>query len=384
MGAPPRMMRTRLPAAALVFALVMALATPGLADSIDQRRSATQAKKAQAAAKLDTAKADDDQLETALRDLDSSVADQSSTTEAATQAATAARAAVGSAEARLAATEAKMSQLKGAASAMAVRAYVHPGSDTLLGMLGSVDLDEASRRQTLLGHVAATDSDVLGQLRATRQDEQAEQSDLGRLRDQAEQRRAAAAAHLADLEKTRTDQARLKSALDARIAEYTSEVEALARDEASIENLIRSRQSSAPALGPAPAPGAVGKTSAFGLIWPASGPITSPFGMRWGAMHAGIDIGAGFGAPIRAAKAGVVISASSTSGGYGMLTVIDHGGGFSTLYGHQSRFAVSAGETVAQGQVIGYVGCSGHCTGPHLHFETRVNGTPQNPMNYLP
>jgi murein DD-endopeptidase MepM/ murein hydrolase activator NlpD len=101
-------------------------------------------------------------------------------------------------------------------------------------------------------------------------------------------------------------------------------------------------------------------------------------------MHTGIDIGAGFGAPIRAAKSGVVISVSSSSGGYGMLTVIDHGGGFSTLYGHQSRFAVSGGETVTQGQVIGYVGCSGHCTGPHLHFETRVNGTPQNPMNYLP
>jgi murein DD-endopeptidase MepM/ murein hydrolase activator NlpD len=378
------MTQTRLPAAALVFTLVMALATPGFADSLEQRKAANQAKKAQAAAKLDTAKADDAQLESALRTLDSSLADQSSTTETASQAAAAAKTAVGSAEARLAATEAKMSALRGAASAMAVRAYVHPGSDALLGMLGSVDLDEASRRQTLLGHVAATDSDVLGQLRATRQDEQAEQTDLGRLRDQADKRRAAAASRLADLQRTRSDQARLKSALDSRIAEYTAEVQALARDEANIENLIRSRQSSSPTVGPAPAPGAVGKTSSFGLIWPASGPITSPFGMRWGSMHTGIDIGAGFGAPIRAAKSGVVISVSSSSGGYGMLTVIDHGGGFSTLYGHQSRFAVSGGETVTQGQVIGYVGCSGHCTGPHLHFETRVNGTPQNPMNYLP
>ncbi|MGI9032378.1 MAG: hypothetical protein DLM54_04165 [Acidimicrobiales bacterium] len=377
------MIKTRLPAAALVFALVMARAIPGFADSGDQRRSADQAKRAEVAAKLDTMKADDAQLEAALRDLDTNVADQSSSADAASQAASASQAAVGSAQARLAATESKMSRLRAAASAMAVRAYVHPGSDALIGMLGSTTLDEASRRQTLLSHVAATDTDVLGQLRANRQDEQAEQTDLGRLRDQADARRAAAAARLADLQKARTDQARLKSALDARIAEYTAEVQALARDEATIENLIRSRQSAAPSVGPAPVIGATGAASSSGLIWPASGPMTSPFGMRWGALHAGIDIAAGYGAPIRAAKAGVVISAVSESG-YGMVTIIDHGGGFSTVYAHQSQFAVSGGATVAQGQVIGYVGCSGHCTGPHLHFETRVNGTPQNPMNYLP
>jgi murein DD-endopeptidase MepM/ murein hydrolase activator NlpD len=122
--------------------------------------------------------------------------------------------------------------------------------------------------------------------------------------------------------------------------------------------------------------------SAAGLIWPVNGPVTSPFGMRWGRMHEGIDIGVGYGTPIHAAGSGRVIYAGWMSG-YGNLVAIDHGRGLSTAYGHQSRIAVSNGQTVSQGQVIGYVGCTGHCFGPHLHFEVRINGTPVDPMGYL-
>jgi murein DD-endopeptidase MepM/ murein hydrolase activator NlpD len=122
--------------------------------------------------------------------------------------------------------------------------------------------------------------------------------------------------------------------------------------------------------------------SAAGLIWPVNAPITSPFGWRWGRMHTGIDLGAAYGTPIAAAAAGSVIYAGWL-GGYGNLTVIDHGGGLDTAYAHQSRIAVSAGESVAQGQIIGYVGSTGHSTGPHLHFEVRVNGQPVDPLGYL-
>jgi murein DD-endopeptidase MepM/ murein hydrolase activator NlpD len=122
--------------------------------------------------------------------------------------------------------------------------------------------------------------------------------------------------------------------------------------------------------------------SAAGLIWPVSAPVTSPFGWRWGRMHEGIDLGAAYGTPIAAAAAGTVIYAGWL-GGYGNLTVIDHGGGLATAYGHQSRIAVSLGEQVAQGQIIGYVGSTGHSTGPHLHFEVRVNGQPVDPLGYL-
>jgi murein DD-endopeptidase MepM/ murein hydrolase activator NlpD len=122
--------------------------------------------------------------------------------------------------------------------------------------------------------------------------------------------------------------------------------------------------------------------SAAGLIWPVSGPVVSPFGMRWGRMHEGIDIAVGYGTPIHAAASGRVVYSGWMSG-YGNLVAIDHGNGLSTAYGHQSRIAVSNGQTVSQGQVIGYVGCTGHCFGPHLHFEVRISGSPVDPMGYL-
>ena len=122
--------------------------------------------------------------------------------------------------------------------------------------------------------------------------------------------------------------------------------------------------------------------SSQGLIWPVSGPVTSPFGYRWGRLHAGIDIGVGYGTPIHAAAAGTVVLAGWT-GGYGNYTCIDHGGGLATCYGHQSSYAVSSGAQVSQGQVIGYVGNTGHSFGAHLHFEVRINGNPVDPLGYL-
>jgi murein DD-endopeptidase MepM/ murein hydrolase activator NlpD len=122
--------------------------------------------------------------------------------------------------------------------------------------------------------------------------------------------------------------------------------------------------------------------SSSGLIWPVNGPVTSPFGYRWGRLHAGIDIGVPYGTPIHAAASGTVVLAGWV-GGYGNYTCIDHGGGMATCYAHQSSFAVSTGEHVTQGQVIGYVGSTGHSFGPHLHFEVRINGNPVDPLGYL-
>jgi murein DD-endopeptidase MepM/ murein hydrolase activator NlpD len=121
--------------------------------------------------------------------------------------------------------------------------------------------------------------------------------------------------------------------------------------------------------------------SSSGLIWPVNGPVVSGFGMRWGRMHTGIDIGAGYGTPIVASASGTVIFAG-WMGGYGNFVIVDHGGGLSTAYAHQSSIAIGGG-SVSQGQVIGYVGCTGHCFGPHLHFEVRVNGSAVDPLGYL-
>jgi murein DD-endopeptidase MepM/ murein hydrolase activator NlpD len=160
-------------------------------------------------------------------------------------------------------------------------------------------------------------------------------------------------------------------------SEFLHEASGLQQASASLAAQIRSAQSTSSYSVP-------GDTtpSAAGFIWPVNGPVTSGFGWRWGRMHEGIDIGAGYGTPIRAAAAGRVVYAGWMSG-YGNLVAIDHGGGVSTAYGHQSSVAVGLGQVVSQGQTIGYVGCTGHCFGAHLHFEVRINGSPVDPLGYL-
>jgi len=153
------------------------------------------------------------------------------------------------------------------------------------------------------------------------------------------------------------------------------DIKALQDQQAKIEARIRSAQGGIP-VGPIRGGGR--------FIWPVNGPITSPFCERraWEACHPGIDIGVPSGTPIRAAGSGSVVIAGWVSG-YGNYTCIDHGGGVSTCYGHQSRIEVSVGQHVTQGQVIGLSGCTGLCFGDHLHFEVRINGAVTNPLNYL-
>lgn len=118
------------------------------------------------------------------------------------------------------------------------------------------------------------------------------------------------------------------------------------------------------------------------LAWPVRGSISSPFGMRYGRMHTGVDIAASHGTPIGAAESGRVVQAG-WGGGYGRMVDIDHGGGVVTRYAHMTSIAVSVGKNVERGELIGYVGSTGRSTGPHLHFEVIVNGRQLNPMNYL-
>jgi murein DD-endopeptidase MepM/ murein hydrolase activator NlpD len=145
---------------------------------------------------------------------------------------------------------------------------------------------------------------------------------------------------------------------------------------AALAAKIRSAQSSS--IVPAP----TGAASAAGFVWPVHGVLTSGFGWRWGRMHEGIDIAVSNGTPVVAAAAGTVIVAG-WMGGYGNLVVVDHGGGISTAYGHNTSVTVGVGQQVAQGQLIAYSGNTGHSTGPHVHFEVRINGGAVDPMGYL-
>jgi murein DD-endopeptidase MepM/ murein hydrolase activator NlpD len=175
------------------------------------------------------------------------------------------------------------------------------------------------------------------------------------------------------IETTRSRKKTSLAALTAAERADATEIDALQQVSAELAAKIQAAQSHS----------TVRRTvSASGLTWPVSAPVTSPFGWRWGRMHEGVDLGAPYGAPIAAAAAGTVIYAGWL-GGYGNLTVIDHGGGLATAYGHQSRIVVSVGQNVAQGETIGYVGSTGHSTGPHLHFEVRVDGAAVDPLGYL-
>jgi murein DD-endopeptidase MepM/ murein hydrolase activator NlpD len=154
--------------------------------------------------------------------------------------------------------------------------------------------------------------------------------------------------------------------------EYLSEVQSLEAESAALGAQIQAAQSrsSTPAR------------SAAGLIWPVDGPVTSGFGMRWGRMHTGIDIAVPPGTLVHASAAGTVVYAGWMSG-YGFLVAIDHGGGLATAYAHNSSLQVAVGQQVSQGQVISLSGSTGHSTGPHVHFEVRVNGVPVDPLQYL-
>jgi peptidoglycan DL-endopeptidase CwlO len=173
----------------------------------------------------------------------------------------------------------------------------------------------------------------------------------------------------------RADKAEMLASTRASRHSLEEDVAALQKEQAAI--IARLQPSSAPAAGPV-------QQGSGGMIWPVSGPITSGFCERrsYEACHPGIDIAVPTGTPIRAAASGRVAIAGWV-GGYGNYTCIQHSASLSSCYGHQSSIQVSVGQQVSQGQVIGLSGSTGNSTGPHLHFEVRINGAVVNPMNYL-
>jgi murein DD-endopeptidase MepM/ murein hydrolase activator NlpD len=264
--------------------------------------------------------------------------------------------------------------------------------DVLSVILGSGGYNELVDRTEYLNRIHGMDEAVVGRVRELRDQVKRTVARLRSAKDRIEAARDAIAAEEQAL-------ASARSALQGRQAELAAarskRVAALARirktereldgDVAAIQAKLAARLAG---TGSAPLPaGPIQGGNGSGLIWPVDGPVVSGFGSRFGGaeFHEGIDIAVPSGTPIRTAAAGTVIftEPEASSSGYGNFTCIDHGGGLSTCYAHQESFAVSAGQQVAQGQVIGYSDCTGHCFGPHLHFEVRIDGTPTDPMGYL-
>ncbi len=370
-----RTTKTRALAAAACAAVVLLQAAPARAESIESLRrkhDAAQARRVAAAAKVDAARASDAQLENTVNDLNNAVHAQVAATDAAQQALDAAEVTVHQAESRLDGTRQHVNQLRSVAIDSAIDAYVRNGGHAITDLMKAKNLGDLSQREMYINTLVANDRDALDNLRGALLDETAEEARVSKARDVLKARRKDAGTKLKALASQLKLQAQLRGALNDRIADYATEAEAAANEEGNIQKVLAAAQGAD-----------TGPASAAGLIWPCRGPLTSPFGMRWGRMHQGQDIACGVGTPIHAAKAAIVVFAGVMSG-YGNVVILDHGGGFSTLYAHQSRMAVTQGQHVGQGDVIGFVGSTGHSTGPHLHFETRFGGTPRNPVPYLP
>jgi len=246
-------------------------------------------------------------------------------------------------------------------------------------LLGANDFSDFTTRMDILKRVMNQDITLITKVKAERELILQKKAELER------DRAAIAELKQAAEEKRRIVESR-KQEREAVLASAVSErdtaeraYQELMETSRQIEQLIRSSQ--------AGKSGATGSTGA--MMWPAAGPITSPFGWRthpiFGTQrfHSGIDIGADYGDTVAAADGGVVIYAD-WMGGYGKAVIIEHGGGISTLYAHNSEILVSEGQRVRKGEAISRVGSTGYSTGPHLHFEVRENGSPVSPMGYLP
>ena len=351
---------------------MLGLGRPVQADPAADREKVRQ-EKADAAAKLRAAEATDEELADAVDALGSAE-------RAALNRARQATRALQQAEADVADAQALLARQRRAVTERAVRAYAEQGRVSVF--VGVQQPEDAARRLALAQVVQGRLIDAVDSSRAAF-------GDLTRRRQQQASAAKQASKALQKVTEARSRSAKAQADLDRRIDGLRREVDALQAEEAGLTELIAARASRAAVAPPDPTgpagggPGAVGGVSSSGFIWPLNGRLTSPFGPRWGRMHKGQDIAAPTGTPLKAAKAGRIIKAGG-GGGYGNLTLIDHGGGVVTAYAHQSRFAAGEGAEVSQGQVIGYVGSTGHSTGPHLHFEVRVNGVQRNPRPYLP
>jgi murein DD-endopeptidase MepM/ murein hydrolase activator NlpD len=272
-----------------------------------------------------------------------------------------------------------------------VAMYETGAPDILNVLIEAGGYDELVDRTEYLNRINGLDEAVVSRVRDLRDQIRRTVTRLRSAKDRIESARDAIASEEQALADARSAVQHRQSSLVAARRDREAALEKITATERDLDGDVASIQAELAATlagtGSAPLPAGPIQGGGSGLIWPVDGPVVSGFGSRFGGaeFHEGIDIAVPSGTPIRAAAAGTVIftEPEASSGGYGNFTCIDHGGGLSTCYAHQESFAVSAGQQVSQGQVIGYSDCTGHCFGPHVHFEVRIDGVPTDPMGYL-
>ena len=262
--------------------------------------------------------------------------------------------------------------------------YKSDEPDALTVILESDGFDDLLERYQYLDSIQAQDAALISRVRSLRDETRATVEEVRSARDEIAARQAELERTRIQLEAREADLSAARSSKQGALQDTREQEKHLEGDIGAIQDQIAAQLQAAQAAAPAPAlpAGPVQGESSSGFIWPVNGPVSSPFGPRWGRMHEGIDISAPSGTPIRAVANGRVALAAPT-GGYGNYICVDHGGGLASCYAHLSSYSASAGQSVQQGQVIGAVGCTGSCFGDHLHFEVRVNGAAVDPMGYL-
>ena len=431
-AAKPLMKRLhRLLVACIGLCLLAQLIPSGVSaqtEQIDQLRSdrdAVRADRARAAADLDPLLSANEQIEEALRVLTEDLASRQAELDATRFQLERARIEVIAAQDEVVLEQQRIADLRLQLQRQAITAYVQPRGTGDDDVFRASDLNEGERRRALVSAVQTSQADILDDLRVAEANRELAVARAENAQRNIESRELQAQRQVTQVDGAIANQQRLEAILVERIAEFQEEVDLLAVDEANLQAEItgliieeeqraaaireaariqaerervareeeqrRQAQIAAATRGEASAVEApvsranaalVGAPSGQGLTWPVNGTVTSNFGPRWGRQHNGIDIAANTGTTVASAGSGTVIAAGF-SGGFGQRVLIQHSGGLVTLYAHLSSINVSTGQSVSSGTSIGAVGCTGSCTGPHLHFETRVGGTAYDPRSYL-
>ena len=401
MGENRNMGRRSLASVALVLGL--ALTAAASAQTPESEKAAVDARISALQAEIAEAKAKEGVLTTQL----SAVVAELESAQAAVESA---EAALSGLEAELASAQARLEQLTtllerqtrrlerlqaehakavGILEARVRAAYIDEPPDLVSFLVSASSFDEVIDSVELVSRIGAQDRRIANQVerakrraaaerRATIETKRLQAATVSVISERTAEARVVRDELAGDRDRLGTVQSLKRSALEnaqETREEYLQEVEGLLAQSAALAARIQEAQRGAGSTGS-------GQPSAAGMIWPCDGVVVSGFGMRWGRMHEGIDIGCAYGTPNRAAASGTVIY-SGWLGGYGNLVVVDHGNGLSTAYAHASTLLVGVGQSVSQGETVSLVGSTGNSSGPHLHFEVRVNGVAVDPLLYL-
>ncbi|MEX2586955.1 MAG: peptidoglycan DD-metalloendopeptidase family protein [Actinomycetota bacterium] len=361
--------------ALLALALTVLMALPSLAAGEAEQLEETKQQIAQIKKKLAAAKGEAAAIETEVDKLDNQISDLNRQIETGQADISSLESDIRSAQAQIDELSEQYQEAANASNERARRIYVQGPAEAVAMMFSATSLPEWNRLQFWLEKSSQADSQVMVDAARLKRDLEVRQDELNTIKTDLDEQRSWLQQRMKLADSARRERQAALATVEGEISVAQQHIDGLEADSARLEAALRASSAASNSSDDTAAP------SSSGWVRPVNGRVTSGFGRRWGRAHTGVDLDGNTGDPIRAAKDGAVLGVSC-GGGYGRCTIVDHGGGVTTLYAHMTRKAVSSG-SVKAGEVIGYVGCTGSCTGSHLHFEVRINGTPRNPMNYI-